>query len=305
MPMAERETGGIAVDIVGAGEIAERQATGLEAADPSDLGDFVAAHDAPSLVAFRLRPLSGTDPRSLNITIVRYTPQAVPVANVEEARYRALAADGRMLVEAQYAIRNNQRSFLKISLPQGASLWSAAVDGQPIRPGVAEQDAILLPLAKRRAGDRSEDEVPAVVVKVVYLQQTAAWRDGDRVALALPAVDLPTSRTGLRVFYPPTFRVTAQPGAFRVEYDSGPFAAALRNPTVSRGSARTVDSSASAGLQSLVDQFQSQGGERKVIGAVPVDVTFPEFGPSLFVASELTAESRAPTLELAVKRVRD
>jgi hypothetical protein len=90
-----------------------------------------------------------------------------------------------------------------------------------------------------------------------------------------------------------------------VELDSGPFAAALRNPIVARRSPRSVDASASAGLQSLVDQFRSQGGERKVIGAVPVDVTFPEFGPCLFVASELTAESRAPTLELAVKRVRD
>ena len=307
MPTAERETGGIAVDIVGAGEIAERQASGLEPADSSDLGDFVAIHDSPSLVAFRLRPLSGTDPRSLNVTIVRYTPQPVPVANVEEARYRALVADGRVLVDAQYAIRNNQRSFLKISLPRGASLWSASMDGQPIRPGVAEVGAVLLPLAKGRVGPAGED-VPTVVVKLVYLQQTSAWRDGERVAIELPAVDLPTSRTGLRLYYPPTFRITAQPGTFRTESDAGPFSAALRNPVMAHGSPRSLDASAkaaSAGLQSLVDQFRNQGGERKVIGAVPVDVTFPEFGPSIFLASELTAESRAPSLELAVKRARD
>jgi hypothetical protein len=37
---------------------------------------------------------------------VRYTPQAVPVGNVEEARYRALAGeDGRLLVQARYAVR--------------------------------------------------------------------------------------------------------------------------------------------------------------------------------------------------------
>src|SRR2546427_3625987 len=39
MPSAERETGGVAVDVLGAGEIAERQARGLEPADPSELGD--------------------------------------------------------------------------------------------------------------------------------------------------------------------------------------------------------------------------------------------------------------------------
>jgi hypothetical protein len=32
-------------------------------------------------------------------------------------------------------------------------------------------------------------------------------------------------------------------------------------------------------------------------------VTFPDFGPSLFLASELTAETRAPSVELLVKRV--
>src|SRR5262249_40453076 len=34
MPSAERETGGVAVDVVGAGEIAERVAQGLDPADP-------------------------------------------------------------------------------------------------------------------------------------------------------------------------------------------------------------------------------------------------------------------------------
>jgi hypothetical protein len=42
-----------------------------------------------------------------------------------------------------------------------------------------------------------------------------------------------------------------------------------------------------------------------VAGILPVDVNVPDFGPSVFVAAELTAESRAPALELAVKRARD
>jgi hypothetical protein len=35
-----------------------------------------------------------------------------------------------------------------------------------------------------------------------------------------------------------------------------------------------------------------------------VHVTFPAFGPSLFLASELTAEGRAPFLDLQFKRLR-
>jgi len=42
-----------------------------------------------------------------------------------------------------------------------------------------------------------------------------------------------------------------------------------------------------------------------VIGSLPVHVTFPEFGPSIFLASELTAEARAPFIELALKRAKN
>src|SRR5262249_19728222 len=102
VPSAERETGGVAVDVSGAGEISERQARGFEAADPSELGEIVAGRESPSMIAFRHRPLTGGDARSLTVAVVRYTPQAVFVANVEEARYRALVSDdGRLLVEAR------------------------------------------------------------------------------------------------------------------------------------------------------------------------------------------------------------
>src|SRR5207248_4100934 len=89
VPSAERETGGIAVDVAGAGDIAEREPRGLEPADPSDLGDIVAGHESPSMAAFRFRPVSGSTPRLLTVHVTRYTSKAVLIANVEEARYDA------------------------------------------------------------------------------------------------------------------------------------------------------------------------------------------------------------------------
>src|SRR5256885_3051720 len=196
MPAAERETGGIAVDVVGAGEIAGREARGLDPTDASELGDIVAGRESPSMLAFRLKPLGGAEPRALGVTVVRYAPQAVLVANVEEARYRALASDdGRLLVHARYAVRNNQRSFLKVSLPSGSTVWSAEVAGRPVRPGVAERDAVPLPLEKGRAGV----EAPTFVVDLVYLQTIESWTDKGRARVELPALDLPISRTGLEL----------------------------------------------------------------------------------------------------------
>src|SRR5262245_54439730 len=288
MPAAERETGGIAVDVVGAGEIVERQATGFEPADPAELGDFIAGRESPSMMAFRHRPIAGRDPRALNVTVMRYTPQAVLVANIEEARYRILAAEERLLVEARYAIRNNQRSFLKMVLPAGATVWGAVVDGQPIRPGVADDNAVLLAIGKGRTGQ----EAPTSEVSLVYFQRRASWHQVERFTIGLPTVDLPISRTGVRFYYPPRFQVSPESGAFRAETAPGSFADAFRVSSAGPAPMPVVGAAVAtrppSSLQGLVDHFRSQGGERRIVGALPVAVDFPAFGPSIFLASELT-----------------
>jgi hypothetical protein len=302
MPAAERETGGVAVDVAGAGEVASRQVRGLEPADPSELGDVVSDRESPSMIAFRHRPITGADARSLTVGVVRYTPQAVVIANIEEARYRALISeDGRLLVEARYAVRNNQRSFLKASLPDGASLWSAEVAGRPVRPGFAEQGAVLLPLVKGRPGDQA----PTFVVELVYLQRVEVWADKSRPRLELPALDLPVSRTGLELHHSPRFRVEPVSGSFRADADAGPAAEALRQPVTALSvEMRRAEDRSAPGLQALVDRFRSQSGGKTVAGALPVHIEFPSFGPSVFLAAELTAEGRAPVVELLVRRAR-
>jgi hypothetical protein len=314
VPAAEREIGGLAISVLGAGEIERHQIRGLEPGDVADLGDAIAGRESPSMVAFRLRPIAGTDPRSLTVSVKRYTPQAVLVANVEEARYRVLAAeDGLYLVEGHFAIRNNQRSFLKISLPPRSTIWSASVAGKPVRPGVAETDAVLLALEKGRAGE----DAPTFVVRITYLQTGDAWIDKRPARLTLPALDLPISRTGVELHHSPRFRVTVEPGTFRQESDPGVFAEALRGPrirSVSAGlepapgappAARALDEAArTSQLKQLIDRYRNAGGGRTVAGTLPVDVAFPTLGPSVFVAAELTAESAAPSIELMVRRAR-
>ena len=350
VPLAERESGGVVVDVVGAGEIAGRQSRNLEPADPSELGDVISGRESPSMIAFRLRPAAGTEARALSVSVVRYTPQAVLIANVEEARYRAMVTeDGRALVEGRYAVRNNQRSFLKVTLPAGATLWSASLAGKPLRPGVAETGAVLLPLEKGRAGE----EAPTFVVTVVFVQSTAAWPSRGLARIELPALDLPVSRTGVVLHYSPRYTVLSQPGAFRAETYSPPSAEALRArptapgatarptfsgeqvadlptarnsptllnlvPGVASFNAQTSSTDRTQGIQADIANAGSAGpssglfalaqgytssSSRTVIGAIPVEVTFPSVGPSLFLVSELTAEGRAGAVDLSIRRVR-
>jgi hypothetical protein len=298
---AERETGGVAVEVLGPGEITDQQAKGLDAGDASELGGPVAGRDSPSLAAFRFRPDGGRAERSLAVKVARYTPEAVLVANVEEARYEALAAeDGKVLVRARYAVRNNQRSFLALALPAQATLWSASVSGRATRPGESLEGALLLPLEKGRAGE----EAPAFALEVVYLDRSARWAGKGRALLTLPALDLPVSRTGVLLHYPPRFRVTPEPGAFHVEAYADPISpvlsawspAAPLSPPPARASG---EAGAPEEMQVLVERFQKEGRVARVAGALPVQVPFPSLGPSVFLASELTAEGRPPSLSLA------
>jgi hypothetical protein len=299
LPAAERETGGVAVDVVGPAEIADRQPRGLEAADPADLGDIIAGRESPSMVAFQYRPLAGNAPRALTLNVSRYSPQAVLIANVEEARYDALISeDGKTLVRARYAVRNNQRSFLALSLPSQSVLWSASLAGRPVRPGVSPAGGLLLPLRKGRAGE----DAPRFVVEVVYLQRAEAWRDAGEARLELPAVDLPVSRTGLTLHHSPRFRVEPRAGAFRVATDSGPWSAALRDGVPAPAAVPAPPPAAvRRELQALVDKYQKEA-ERMRPGSIPIEVTFPDFGHEMFLAAELTAETQGPSLDFGYKR---
>jgi len=225
---ADRISGGAALEVLGAGEIKGVKTQGFEAADASDLGELVANRQSPSLAAFRLRAGDPNQPRALTVNVARYDQQAVLLANIEEARYRVLLSkEGKTLVEARYAVRNNQRNFVKIALPQGATLWSAALSGQPIRPGLSSDGSLLMPLEKTKATSSAAEDAPEFSIEVVYLVPTTAWTDKGKSHLALPTLDLPISRTGLQVYYPPLFKVTSEPGTFHSDTYADPISSAL------------------------------------------------------------------------------
>ncbi len=67
----ERETGGVGVDVLGAGEIKEDtvKAQGLKRADASDLGEPVSSRQSPALLAFRTHANDAKSQRSLRLAL--------------------------------------------------------------------------------------------------------------------------------------------------------------------------------------------------------------------------------------------
>lgn len=306
LPAAERETGGVAVEVLGAGEIKDRQASGLDEAEASELGQLISSRQSPSLLAFRLQPAEGKSIRTLSVEVARYTPTSVLTANIEEADYSALiAADGKMLVQTRFAVRNNQRNFLKLNLPTTAVLWSASVAGRPIRPGRAPDGSLLLPLEKNRSGD----EAPAFAVEVSYMDRTPAWIDKGRLRLSLLTVDLPISKSRLLLHHPPLFRLTAPagvPGPFRIApYEAASAGAFAPVPPVAKKPATTPEMDAKVEeAKQLVDRLQGPKRGSKPARNLPLRVAFPHFGPSIFLKSELTSENQTPVAELDFQRDR-
>lgn len=307
LPAAERETGGVGIEVLGAGEIKDRQATGLEETEAAELGQLISSRQSPSLIAYRLPPAEGKSARALSLDVARYTPQAVLTANIEEADYSALVTtDGKLLVQSRFAVRNNQRNFLKLNLPSGATLWSASVGGRPVRPGRAPDGSLLLPLEKNKSGD----EAPAFVVEVSYLDHTPEWNDKGRLRLSLLAVDLPISKSHLVLHHPPLFRLTAPPGisgSFRVTAYEGPESAALTStttPTTPETLSITQTDAGTDATRQLVSQLKEVKRGTTPARNLPLRVAFPHFGPSIFLKSELTSESQTPVVELDFQRDR-
>jgi len=303
LPAAERETGGVGIEVLGAGEIKEHRQNGLEEAEAGELGQLIANRQSPSLIAFRLQPADGKSPRTLSLDVARYTPQAVLTANIEEAEYNTLiTSDGKMLVQSRFAVRNNQRNFLKLTLPPAAVLWSASVGGRPIRPGRAPDGSLLLPLEKTRTGE----EAPAFVVEVAYLDRTTSWADRGHARVSLVAVDLPISKSHLMLYHPPLFRVTPAVGTFRVATYTAPESPALRGePSSSSTEQQRAEGEIPpdmAETKQLVAKLRDTKRGGKPVRNLPLRVAFPHFGPSIFLVSELTGENQTPSVEFDFQR---
>ena len=211
-------------------------------------------------------------------------------------------------MRARYAVRNNHRSLMSVALPADATLWSTSVAGRVVRPGRAAGGALLVPLER----GQSRDDLPPFVVEIVYLARVAPWSEKGTIALGLPAIDLPISRTGVALHHSPRFTLTAAPGSFRVEPYTVPVTAVLRDnekadggatPPASAPSPATEEPSEKA-IDTLLRSARQAQNANRAVGILPLDITFPEFGSTIYLASELTPETQTAELGVEYQRTR-
>jgi len=204
---AGRERGEIAIEGVGTLELAAEEREGMHRIDVKELNAALQSLSAlPILSAFRYQRGAGAAP-AVKLDVKRFADAGVLAAVAERAYATTLVtSEGRALTEITLWIQNRAQPFLKVMLPEGATIASVEIDGQPAKP-VSGPDGTRVPLL--RPGFRPKGQY---TVSFVYLHAgTRFARKGD-LQMTLPQMDIPVGIVEWETFVPGNYSVRATGG---------------------------------------------------------------------------------------------
>jgi hypothetical protein len=72
----------------------------------------------------------------------------------------------------------------------------------------------------------------------------------------------------------------------------------ISTATVSQPAFDTANIAANSSTQNLVDNYRVRSGARRNVASIPIGLSFPAVGPSLYLVSELTGENKAAAVNL-------
>jgi hypothetical protein len=199
---ARRETGEVAVEGLGTLEIGAADVPGLRRMDVREVDPALASAARQSLLAaFRYQRTADVPP-PLTLDVKRFPDAAVLAAVAERAVATTLVtSEGRALTEITLWMRNRAQPFMKVALPQGASLLSVEVGGAPAKP-VEGKDGSRVPLL--RPGFRPDGPYS---VSFVYLHAGTPFVKKGDMQMTLPKMDVPVNVLEWELFIPDQYRV--------------------------------------------------------------------------------------------------
>jgi type II secretory pathway pseudopilin PulG len=197
----ERESGFLTVTVQPPLQITEAEAANLQRADTSDLPAWAQGNQSATLVYRYVRP-----GYKLGLDVRRFDAAEVLQTIVDSAKFTSVvAADGQMMTEMLLSVRNNGRQFLEIQLPVSATVCSAFVGAQPVRPSLRD-GKILLPIESSSADDG------AMPVDVTFVGTNAFPAARGLVGFASPTFDVPVKNAHWEVFLPPDYNYQTMRG---------------------------------------------------------------------------------------------
>jgi hypothetical protein len=204
---AQRETGEAAFESVGTMELLATEQDDVRRMDVREASAALKGlARQPLLAAFRYHRKAGELPR-VALDVKRFPDAAVLAAVAERAVVTTLvSAEGRTLTELTLTVRNHAQPFLKVALPEGATLLSAEVAGEAVKP-VKGDDGTRVPLL--RPGARPTGPY---AVSFVYVHPGSPFAKRGEAAFALPRLDIPVNLVEWELFLPDRYKVSGFEG---------------------------------------------------------------------------------------------
>ena len=204
---AQRETGEILVEGQGTIELTAKESGGLKRMDIKEVNPYLRALSRYSLrAAFRYHRQPKESP-ALALEWTRFPDSSLLAAIAEHATVTTLVtSEGKSLTEVKLTIKNQAQPFLKVELPPGASILTAEVSGEKVKP-VQGTDGARVPLL--RAGFHPAG---AYTVSFVFLHSGALFAKKGDSNISLPKMDVPINIVEWELFLPDQFKVKAFTG---------------------------------------------------------------------------------------------
>src|SRR5579871_5208476 len=199
---AQREMGEVLVEGAGTMEITATEGGGLKRMDVKEANPYLRqlAHYPPQ-AAFRYHRQPNETP-TLALDWVRFPDGSVLAAVAESADVTTMVtSEGKSLTEIKLTLKNQAQPFLKVGLPTGATILSAEVAGEPVKP-VQGPDGSRVPLF--RSGFRPTGPY---VVSFVFLHSGTPFAKKGGADLSLPSMEIPFSLMNWEVFLPERYKV--------------------------------------------------------------------------------------------------
>lgn len=199
---SQRETGEVLVEGVGTMELTATEGGSLKRMDIKETNPYLRSlARSPLQAAFRYHRQPTENP-SLALGWTRFPDSSVLAAIAERAVVTTLVtSEGRSLTEVKLTIKNQVQPFLKVELPAGASIVSADVAGEKVKP-VEGADGQRVPLL--RPGFRPTGSYE---VSFVFMHSGAPFAKKGGSEISLPKTDVPITVLQWEVFLPEQYKV--------------------------------------------------------------------------------------------------
>jgi hypothetical protein len=202
MKNSQREMGEVLVEGVGTMELTATESGSLKRMDVKETNPYLRSlARSPLQAAFRFHRQPTENPR-LALEWTRFPDSGVLAAIAERAVVTTLVTtEGRSLTEVKLTIKNQVQPFLKVELPKDASIVSADVAGEKVKP-VEGADGQRVPLL--RPGFRPIDSYE---VSFVFMHSGAPFAKKGGSEISLPKMDVPITVLEWEVFLPEQYKV--------------------------------------------------------------------------------------------------